>query len=373
MSVDAVIEADLDYAADALPLAGEKTLSFFEFWPGWLFYAPVKLYSAWLMLRYGGIALPTIANPHFDVGGLVGESKSQILCQAPESLQPLLAEHVLLASRTHDADADLARAKTALQQAGLTYPLVAKPNIGCRGMGVQRIFTDADLNRYLAQFPQGQEIILQKLYDYPHEAGLFYIRHPDWRQGIIFSLTMKHFAQVTGDGTSTLRQLIENHPRAGKIAHLYLPRHRDRWDLVIPRGQNYRIAFAGSHSRGTIFKDGKNLITPKMIAAWDELCRKIPEFYFGRFDVRYHDFADLENARNIKIVEINGAGAEATHIWDADCSLWAAYKTLFAQYRHLYAIGAKNRRRGFTPLPLGQLRHHYRLHQELAALYPQTH
>ena len=40
-----------------------KPLSFFEFWPMWAFYPPVMLYAAWLMLRYRGVLLPTVANP----------------------------------------------------------------------------------------------------------------------------------------------------------------------------------------------------------------------------------------------------------------------------------------------------------------------
>ena len=36
-------------------------LSFFEFWPMWAFYPPVMAYAAWLMLRYRGVLLPTVA------------------------------------------------------------------------------------------------------------------------------------------------------------------------------------------------------------------------------------------------------------------------------------------------------------------------
>ena len=53
-------------------------LSFFEFWPMWAFYPPVALYAAWLMLRYRGMLLPTVANPSFPGGGFVGASKAQI-------------------------------------------------------------------------------------------------------------------------------------------------------------------------------------------------------------------------------------------------------------------------------------------------------
>ncbi len=59
----------------AFDQSGEQ-LSFFEFWPMWAFYPPVMLYALYLMLRYRGILLPTVANPSFPGGGFVGESKA---------------------------------------------------------------------------------------------------------------------------------------------------------------------------------------------------------------------------------------------------------------------------------------------------------
>ena len=69
-------------------------LSFFEFWPMWAFYPPVMLYAVWLMLRYRGILLPTVANPSFPGGGFYGESKAEILALAtrhvPEWVAPFI-------------------------------------------------------------------------------------------------------------------------------------------------------------------------------------------------------------------------------------------------------------------------------------------
>src|SRR5438874_8473633 len=50
-----------------------------EFWPAWLFYPPVAAMCGWLALKYRGLALPTVANTSFRNGGIVGESKSEIL------------------------------------------------------------------------------------------------------------------------------------------------------------------------------------------------------------------------------------------------------------------------------------------------------
>jgi hypothetical protein len=66
-------------------------LSFFEFWPGWLFYTPVVIHWLMLGLRHGDFSLPTAANPRITTGGLCGESKLSILDQVGPEAQALLA------------------------------------------------------------------------------------------------------------------------------------------------------------------------------------------------------------------------------------------------------------------------------------------
>ena len=123
----------------------------------------------------------------------------------------------------------------------------------------------------------------------------------------------------------------------------------------MPRaGEAVRLAFAGSHSRGAIFRDGSHLVTPAMEARFDAIARALPEFWFGRFDVRFADFAQVRAGGDFTIVEVNGAGAESTHIWDRRTPLLGAWRDLMRQYRWLFEIGAANRARGHRPLPIGE-------------------
>ena len=46
------------------------------------------------------------------------------------------------------------------------------------------------------------------------------------------------------------------------------------------------------------------------------------------------------------IVELNGATAESTSIYDPRTPLWQAYRQLFRQWSIVFAIGAANRRSG---------------------------
>lgn len=348
--------------------------SFFEFWKPDVFYLPMKLYALWLAIKYRGATLPTVSNPLIEYGGLVGESKDQIDSLIPQQLRQYFPKHTAVSrSEKGDVERELQAALAHLREADIGFPCIAKPDVGCRGAGVQRIENAADLRNFIQDFPSDEKIVLQEIIDYPGEAGVFYIRYPGEEKGRIFSLTLKYFPHVLGDGKSTLRQLIESDWRAGALSHIYLERHTERLEEVLPEGALFRIAYAGSHSRGTIFRNGNALINPKMEAFFDHFSQQIPEFYFGRIDVRFQNATDLEDGENLKVLEINGAGGEATHIWDSKTSLWEAYRVLAAQYDALYKIGALNRKRGFKPIPFSELMAAVKHHDRLMVSYPTTH
>lgn len=352
----------------------QAPLSFFEFWPPRVFYTPIALAWAFLSLRHRSLTLPTVANPLFPDGGFVGEPKSRILDLVSPDGQKWFARHTAF-QRGLSGDGvgdDTARALGALAAADLSLPVVAKPDLGCRGVGVRLITNETKLNEYIEHFPTGQTIVFQEYVPFEPEAGIFYVRIPGEDRGFIFSITLKYFPRVVGDGFSTLRELIHRDPRAGKIAHVYLPRHGDRLDQVLGKGEIFRLNFAGSHSRGTIFRNGNAYITPAMSEAIDRVAKSIPEFYFGRFDARFPSFEHMQRGEDFKIVEINGASGEATSIWDSQTSLWEAYRVLIRQFSLLFQVSARNRARGYRPLGLWKLFRLYRLEARLTQAYPPT-
>lgn len=354
-----------------LDLSGPP-LACFEFWPTWLFYIPIALQWLFLSLRHRSLTLPTVANPLFPAGDLCGSSKTAILSQvAASEAREWFAPHVTV-TRSRWVEGDRRRALARLAAASLALPVVAKPDIGCRGVGVRLIESEADLNAYLAGFPQGENIILQRYIPHEGEAGVFYIRLPGEAHGQIFSLGLKYFPYVAGDGRSTLKELILSDPRAGRIAHLYLPRHAARLDEVIPAGETFRLAFAGNHFRGAIFRNGNAYVTRAMTERFDEIARAIPEFYFGRFDVRFPTIEDLQRGEHFTILEINGASAGPGDIYDRNTRLLDAYRTLIRQFSLLFEIARRNRARGFQPVGLLDLLRLFRREQRLTQLYPLT-
>jgi hypothetical protein len=341
-------------------------LSFFEFWPGWLFYTPVVIHWLMLGLRHGDFSLPTAANPRITTGGLCGESKLSILGQVGPEAQGLVAPACGVLARR---DGVLA-AEAAMAGFGLAYPVVAKPDIGCNGTGVRLVRDRAALDGYLRAFPSGETVVLQHYVSGPNEAGIFYVRHPDEKRGRITSLTIKQPPVVVGDGRSTLRALILADERARLVPHLYLERLKDRLALVPAQGETVQLVFVGNHCKGSIFRNGSGLVTPALTDAIERLVRSIPEFYFGRIDVRFDSITSLRRGIGFQVIEINGVGSEATHIWDPSTKLMDAWRTQFFHYGAAFRIGAANRRRGFSSSGVRAMYRDWMNQRRLMAAYP---
>ncbi len=308
----------------------------FEFWPAWFFYIPIVPYYIYLSLRYRSFLMPFYASPNLKHGGLIGESKWDLLRHLD------LKDSSTLKSLKVKKDLTLAEARQLLDENNIRYPFILKPDVGQRGFGVRIIRNDFDLTEYLQL--SRSEMIIQSLSEFPCEAGVFYVRKPDQNTGSIFSLTDKKFPFVVGDGKTKLGDLILNDRRARIIASVYFARLSERLDSVPEKSQVVYLSECGNHCQGAVFLNGKHLISEPLAKEVDRIAKQIPDFYFGRFDIRYEDNQSLMNGKRFEIVEINGSGSEATHIWDAETKLLDAYKTLFIQWSLLFEIGDQVRR-----------------------------
>ncbi len=352
-----------------VPRPSGRLLSPFEFWPDWLFYAPVVLQWAVYAARYRSLTLPTAANPAIETGGLVGESKTEILDMVRGEARRFIAPYVSFVV-TGDGAADLAAARGAMAGGSLAFPLVAKPDLGCNGTGVRVVADEAELAIWLAAFPTGERAILQTLLTEEGEAGLFYIRESGAPAGRITSITLKYAPEVVGDGVATLETLIRRDPRAGRLSHLYLPRLRERLAEVPRSGERVCLVFTGNHVKGSIFRDGTAHATQALAATVERIARAIPDFHFGRFDVRFASMAALRRGEGFRIIEVNGTGSEATHVWEPDMTLRGAWAAELAHFGASWRIGAANRARGALPTPIGELWRLWRQHKRLMARYP---
>lgn len=367
-----IAEGKINAGMPLLEIDTERSVSPYEFLPSWLFYAPVMIQSLFLGLKYRDFALPLIANPSIKLSGMVGESKHDILTLAGKSTQEWISPFITVATTTAPSQEQTTCAIKEMKAHHLDFPVVAKPDLGCRGVGVKLLTNPEQLTSYFSTFPLHARFLLQQKAPYAAEAGIFYIRYPNQAKGTIISITLKYSPSVTGDGKSTLRELIEADPRAGKLSHLYFPRHEGRLDTVLEDQQEFQLAFAGSHSRGSIFRDGNQYITTALSEKLDALFDDFDGFHYGRLDVKFKDMPSLMKGEDFTILEINGASSEAAHIWDRNTPLNAIFSTLLFQYKTLFEIGAQQKQEGHRPPSLKSLFLAWKEEKNLTVQYPST-
>lgn len=337
-----------------------------EFWPMWLFYPPVAIHYLWLVVKYRGTMLPTVSNPGIFSGGLVGESKMKTLQDLMNTSPEFTAEAELLAGDS--ARARLISRREISARRDISYPFILKPDLGQRGAGIKLIRSESQAEDYLKE--TSARLLVQRFAAGPHEVGIFYYRFPDEPRGHIFAITEKVFPTITGDGKSTLAELIWRDDRTRFMAEKYLQRLGARQHEVLTAGETQPLVQAGNHAQGCIFRDGIRLNSPALEERIDTISKKVGGFFIGRYDIRFASEEDLRAGKNFQIIELNGAAAEATSIYDARNSLWSAYRTLFHQWELIFAIGAENRRRGCVPMTITDCWRAWRNYSALAATYP---
>ena len=341
------------------------TFSLLEDVPAWVVEAPLYAYALWLALRYRGMALPAVADPKIRIGGIAGESKTDLYALVGPYARSVFAPFI-----TFNARAPIREIEAARKAAGLAYPLVAKPDIGLNGRGVKIVASPEELSAHLAKFPAEADMLLQRYIADEGEAGIFYVRKPSEGMGRITSLTLKYFPRVEGDGVRTLRALIEEDPRTKKRAPIYLRRNMKHLDEVIPKGVTRRIVSVGNHVRGAVFADGAAHITPALEAAFEKIAKDMDSFYFGRFDVRFPDLASLERGEGITIIEYNGASSEPTHVRDPKTPPLKVWRDYMRHWKYAFEVGAEVRALGFKPPRLREVLKVLKFERELVTRYP---
>lgn len=339
----------------------------YEFWPSWVLYVPVLAFSAYLAFRYRGFMLMSCCNPAISGGGgIIGESKSQIiahLSHAGDFVLPceLIPPGGTPQERTLQVKHAL-ESRPELGREGRSFPVVLKPDKAFRGFALKVARSLDDVLEYF-QSMHGPAI-LQRYHPGPRECGVLWMRHPagprDGRTGYIYSITRKDFPYVTGDGKRTLEQLIARDARLRCQADTFLHRHADDRSRVLENGERLRLAEAGNHCQGTLFRDGSDLITPALSAVMDQIASGFPSpdgggLDAGRFDLRYESDERLRRGEAFGIVELNGTAGESTNLYDPGKSLWWAYRVLLGQVARLHELGAARRDAGARPMTLREL------------------
>lgn len=313
-----------------------------EYWSGKAFYFPMYVWGPLLALRSGHPAFFTAANPGIYTGGFGFESKYDTILKIPEQYRP----KTTFAKATDDFQTVLKK----IEKAGILFPLIAKPDLGFRGFLVKKIDSASELQAYFEKYKT--DFIIQEFVWRAGEFGVLYHRFPGESKGKITSITLKEFLSVTGDGRSSVLELVEQNPRA----LLQLERLQDTHAHLLPAvpaaGEQVSLGVIGNHSKGTRFISGNHLIDRELEAAFDNIADQIPGFNYGRFDIKCDSWEELKQGKNITILEINGVCSEPTHIYDPEEMTYpGALLEIMKHWMLIEKIARANRRLGAAYVP----------------------
>lgn len=313
-----------------------QRVTHWELWPFYLIYAPlvfVWIYYA-AKARYFWFFSP--ANPTLEFAGFEGESKKEMYEQLPEQYYPKTVYVT--------AYQDYGELLKSLCRDHLRYPLAVKPQTGMHALMFRKIENEEQLKQYHSYV--NVDYLVQEYVNLPYEFSVFHIRYPNEKKGKITGFILKDYLAVTGDGTSTLLQLIRKHPKAKLREDEMKQRHAKHLDGVIAKGTKFYLSIAGNHNRGAKFVNLQHEIDEKLCAVFDNISLEAGHFYFGRYDLKCTSVEDLKAGKNIAILEFNGAGAEPNHIYDCNMKYKDALKTIVQHWDDLYKIARINYEKG---------------------------
>lgn len=306
-----------------------------EYWPFGIIQLPLIFLWIWYSIKERSLFYFSASNPGILTGGMMGESKFEVLQMVPENVKP---KSLLI-----KFPGSLEKVVRTIRENNLSFPVIFKPDLGERGWMVRKIKSAEDVAKYLSEIKI--DFIVQELVDLPLEFGVYYLRFPNQPNGLVNSITMKEFLSIQGDGRKTIEALILEKDRARFQWKILKDIYQDRLKEVLPMGEKLELVSIGNHCLGTTFLNGNHLITPKLCESFDRMSKQVEGFYFGRYDLRCASLKDLEEG-NVKIVELNGCGAEPAHIYHPGASLWNGLQDLILHWKNLYLISKENHQKG---------------------------
>ncbi len=316
------------------PLEAPRSLNFFEGLPMAVTYTPIVFAYLYYAIKFRSLSAPLTANPGIENSGICGESKSKILSSIPERFSHMVPRFISVKVSDSTSADEILKLRN--------FPFVAKPDIGYMSRGVELISNKNQLTQYLEKFPKDQVVIFQDYVAFDAEAGIFYARTPN----PVVKVALTYFPFVVGDGKRSVGELIKHDPR---YAHFEPSFSKSIFGFVPKTNEIFRLKLSGSTQDGSLhtwLRLPADSILEKNIR---ELSESIPEFWIGRYDVKFESVETLLNGE-FKILELNGAAGEDLTAWDVKRGFFYTYKTLFRQLKYLFQIGKANKERGCTSI-----------------------
>lgn len=307
-----------------------------EYWNSNIFFIPLAFYIMYWAIKARSAFFFSAANPTIPTGGLLGESKEDISKMIPAHYRPKT-----ITLKQGDTLWDIYQ---KMNKAQLVFPAIIKPIVGCRGMMVKKVASTTDILAHLHEYDT--HFLLEEFIDYPIEGAILYWKNPESGESGIQSVTLKEFLAVKGDGRSSIKELLAQNPR-GVLQINRLEKESPNMMASIPQcDENIIVEPIGNHCRGTQFLNYNHLINANMVQAYDKIQADLEGCYVYRLDMKARSILDLQAGRNIKILEINGVGADPAHIFAPNTPFLEMFKAYIRLWKKIYEIATALHRQG---------------------------
>jgi hypothetical protein len=307
-----------------------------EYWPFNAVYAWIMPVWIVLAIRARSFFFFSAANPSIEYGGFLMESKKKIYDILPPQYYPKTS--------FFPAGTVAETIVGQLEEFHFRYPLIAKPDVGGQGRGVKKIYHEAELLAYANKSPL--DFLVQEFVPQPNEVGVFYYRYPGDAVGHVSGIVRKEMLSVTGDGKSTIVELLEQNKRFVLQLPVLNKLYGSGLNEVLPAAETRELVPYGNHARGAKFLDDSVLADDVFTKSIDHICQQVEGFYYGRLDIRYHTWEELREGKNLSVIELNGAGSEPTHMYDPRHSIFFAWKEIIRHWIILWRISRINHKKG---------------------------
>jgi hypothetical protein len=282
----------------------------------------------------------TAVNPGIVNGGAFLVPKDEIYNKFPDSIVP----------KTLVVNASFQRSDIMdwMKDEQVSFPLLLKPNHGLRGIGLSIVKNETALYEFLNN--KTSEYLIQEFIEFKNELGIFFTKDPKTRTVKVTSIVKKAFMQLIGDGIQTIEELIRKNSRyAMQLESIKMHNDYD-WSRVLSQGEVLDFDRIGNHSRGAVFLDGQDMITPGLTEVVSSMLSYTEEVYYGRIDIKYLSDEALSNGEHYRIIELNGAFSEPAHIYDPAHSIFYAWKVIIQHFSYVFNISKVLIDQGVRPL-----------------------
>lgn len=333
-------------------------ITHWEYWPYQLVYLPVYFQYGYYALRLRSLFFFSLANSGFSNGGFFTTSKKEIYDTIPKEYYP----KTLL----FDPNTPFETILETIQKKKISFPIIIKPDVGLRGTAVKKMENEQELENELSSITY--TFLVQELVTYSNEIGLFYVKLPKENQGKITGIVSKEFLTVIGNGKNTIQELLLKNPRFTFQLETLSKNPKIDLNRIPSEGEKVTLVPFGNHCRGAKFIDESHLISEQLTVTFNSICNQIKGFNYGRMDIMFDNFTELENGKNFKIIEINGVISEPTHMYDPKHSLFFGWKELLRHYKYLYQIAKFEVKKGKKPMAYSIGKKEFKKHFEHISL-----